>query len=437
MTEVPLDDALDGAQCPRCGIGRIRIVDVVGGTHLTIQCPIPRCRWRGRAPLPQIRKKLIYLDTATVSDMAKALHRGESDSALARLYDALRRASALEVISCPSSTIVRDEIELSSLSSGMLEIARQLGGVALSPQIAVHEAQLFRALDRYLAGDPPTLETSPPPEDAFRGSPHAWLPAYHISANFGSPAASISRRRQQKRRLRDEFEAIYQGYADSGDDLATIRASEARGFGKGILANGERVLRQRLGLLPVHDEEEAATSWLPTTFDYVVATIAEKRNVGPPESVRVAVDFLGSDHPATTPYADCNARLHAAVAMCARGPSPRRQKESDLFDLHHIATFVPYFDVLITDSFFASICNQGNVRVGRPWGTMIRSLRPHEMADFIAWIEDLVRDSEVAPLAQRVHDLTAASLRDFAEKLGRILPEGDADPESISEDQPT
>ncbi len=105
MDIIDLDSSLERPPCPNCGKGRIRPVDIFDGKHLTFQCPIPECRWTGQAKLPEIRKKIIYLDTSTVSHMARALKRKETDSSWIKLYGRLQSATGAEVICCPGSSI--------------------------------------------------------------------------------------------------------------------------------------------------------------------------------------------------------------------------------------------------------------------------------------------------------------------------------------------
>jgi hypothetical protein len=121
-----------------------------------------------------------------------------------------------------------------------------------------------------------------------------------------------------------------------------------------------------------------------------------------PQSLRRAAEFLESDHVSLTPIADLQSRLHAALALRSRGPKPRRRLPSDIFDIDHVATFMPYMDIFITDGFLASLSNQSNMRLGAPYKTMIRSLGAREVDEFIAMIETLSLSAPQAELARRI-----------------------------------
>ena len=80
----------------------------------------------------------------------------------------------------------------------------------------------------------------------------------------------------------------------------------------------------------------------------------------------------------------------------------RTPKPGDQHDIEHMATFMPYVDVFFADQFFASIANQNNLRLGEKFNTTIRALPPGDIPEFIAWLEGLAAESDVATLTERL-----------------------------------
>jgi len=140
VIELDLDEALGRPRCPSCRSARIRPVDIQGGKRLLFDCPTRHCGWRAQAPLPTIRKKIIYLDTSTVSHIARALLRNDTPSPWIGLYDTLRRAAAEEVISCPASPSVEAEADLSQLSGQIREVARELCDPGMKTELGVQQS---------------------------------------------------------------------------------------------------------------------------------------------------------------------------------------------------------------------------------------------------------------------------------------------------------
>jgi hypothetical protein len=297
---------------------------------------------------------------------------------------------------------VEAEAELSTFSSQILRVSHDLGTVRLGHELHVQEAQLFRALDRYLAGTDPTFDAAPPIKDAFRSDPNGWSPSLRIRANLPIDPDRVASRRGSKQTVRSSVERVYKTYAQSRENFDIIRNKEARGYGEGLIAVQRRVWAQRSGTESTKDPTEEAALWIPTTADKLTHVISERLQVDVGEAVRKTQAFLHSDHPAMTPYSDINSRLHAGMAMLCRGRAARRPQASDSQDITHVATFLPYVDVLITDRFLADLCNQSHMRIGERYGTRVRSLRPREIPGFIDWLDSQVRDSPTAALAERL-----------------------------------
>jgi hypothetical protein len=390
--------------CPQCGNGRVRPTDIRDEQRLIFRCSFPQCSWVGYACLPGIRKTVIYLDTSTVSHIARVLRSGQLTSPWLRLYKCLRQAIADEVICCPTSTLVQAEAELYQFPGEIVQLSEEFADQGLMQELKVREAQLARALDRFLNNDMPRLETDLPMKDPFSQDVHAWLPPIRVGVDIRYPRFLVDSIRRQKEQSLEAMKRIYKEYAEAGDSFETIRKAEARGYGLGFILIGQRSLRRRCGLEPIPPEDPIGHLWT-SDLDSVAQRIAQHEGLNSSRSLERAVEFLESDHVVLTPVADIQSRLHAALAMSYRGPKPRRLKHSDAFDIDHISTFMPYMDIFITDGFFASLCNQANMRLGARYGTEVRSLGEGEVDDFIAKIESL---SYAAPQARVARAIAAA-----------------------------
>ncbi|MDI7261085.1 MAG: hypothetical protein QME90_14350 [Thermodesulfobacteriota bacterium] len=402
MDIIDLDNSLNQPPCPLCGKGRIRPIDIFDGKHLTFQCHIPECRWTGRAKLPEIRKKIIYLDTSTISHMARALKRNETDSLWMKLYERLQSAAGAEVICCPRSSIVQNEAELSIYSKEIIRLSQEFGNPGLKHELSIERAQIFRALRRFLSNLPPTLEIAPPIEDAFVKPINRWLPVYSISANLLTPNWMVEAHRSTKASMPDQIEKIYKRYEAEGLKFEDIRRKEADGFADATITIGIRSLRRWLGLESTPPGEEEIALFIPNTFDLLTHSLQRQLKISFREAISRAGEFLLSDHVRLIPVADIKAKLHAGLAMLCRGPNPRLPKPGDAADIDHIATFMPYMDIFIADKFFADLCNQKHLRLGELYGCEIRSLGPAEIPDFIFHLDKIVESAPQTTVAGRI-----------------------------------
>jgi len=386
---VELNEGLNRPLCPGCHTARIRPVDISGGTRLEFECSSPGCQWRGWSDLPRIKKTVIYLDTSTISHIAAARRGKDERSPWLDLFEVLRRSVADEVVACARSPVTREEMELSKHFDSIVDADRKIGCVKLKHELEVRQSQVFRALDRYLDSSPPAFEFAPPIKDAFREDPHRWLPVFQIDVHTPAPAELIKSRRSSKASCLESIEDVYRRYAEEKLDFEEIQKRESRGFGRAIFQIGMRSIACRLGLWRPSNDLELAGWIMPGTFDAIVYHLRRKLDLGLEDAISKAAEFLAGDHVAMTPLADLGAKLNAGLAMACRGPTARSPRASDQGDIDHLATFVPYVDVIIADRFFATLCNQQPIHLGKPYGTKIRSLGDKEVPEFIEWLHGL------------------------------------------------
>lgn len=83
---------------------------------------------------------------------------------------------------------------------------------------------------------------------------------------------------------------------------------------------------------------------------------------------------------------------------------PRNPASGDVFDIRHIAHFMPYCDIFIVDNFFREVCNSPQLRIGEPYNTKIRSLGENEIDGFIEELEKLIASAPQTNLSKRISD---------------------------------
>lgn len=402
MEHIDLEHGLALPLCLSCRIGRIRPINITGKS-LWFNCT--RCRCSAMAELPEIRKMIIYLDTSTVWHIASALRRGsESARGWLRLYQVLRQGAADDVLCCVCSSVLRREAELSPIAPEIMEIAEALGDCDPRHELDVRHSQLFRALGRYLAGAAPICETSPPWEDAFDTDPHRWCELFRINlAHRQPPQAELEARRLTKASAGNHVTWVYERYATEELSFDSIRRLEVQGYGRGLLTEGISVIKSRVMAAASRTSSGPLSDLLPTTLDLIVSHIECCLRIGHAEAFQRAIQFLSSDHVSMTPIADIGARLIAALAIEARGPMARKRSDSDAGDIDHVATFLPYVDVIIVDRFVASLCNRSDRHLGDAYGTEICSLGEKEIDGFAKMIDGVRAQCKHLDLVNRVH----------------------------------
>lgn len=402
MIDGTLEEYLPRPRCESCGKGFVRPVDVMN-SNVVFRCSRQgHCFFTVLAELPPLRKTVIYLDTSTVSHMARAKARGDASAPYLKLYEALRRANDRNLIACPGSTIVETEAEFWSLGDTIVDMSRHLSDPGLNHELLVKEAQLFRALKQWLAGEAATLDLNPPWRDAFESDVHVWHSTFNVIMNTRTPEEFIESARRMKDRDLPRIADLYKAYADRGLTFEQVVEVQKYAFGLRVIEDGRLALQGKIWFQQGHITNPVVLYL--STFEKVAAMLQDKRACSFEESLTLAADFLMSTHVVMTPFADISGRLQAGLAMLCRGNAPRQPKPGDQYDIEHIATFMPYVDVFIADGGMAALVNQNHLRLGDPYNTKVQPLGENDIPAFIEWLESLAEGSEVASLSKRISD---------------------------------
>lgn len=407
MVSVELNEFLTRPQCPACKSARTRPTET-HATRVSFECSA-RCGWVAIASLPTIQKQIVYLDTSTISHIARALARGETEGEWIKVYDSLRTAVADDAICCPGSSILEEEGELAGkMSKAIVEISRGLAMPGLQHADWIRDVQLFRALRRFLEGQDPEPLARQDSRDAFYGRVHEWTPSMNIIFNARTPQEWIEARREQKAEIQGQLQRVYEGYESSGVGFGEIQRREAAALGPTIREVGKREIRQKLGLEPTSPGADPMALWFPSTYEKLLIQAKDLTGQSSKYVMPVVDEFLGSDHVAKMPIAHISSTLHAAVAMKIRGPHPRAVGTGDHYDISHLATYVPYVDIFVADAFFAELCNQPRMRIGDPFGCEILPVGVREVEGFCERIARLVAECPQVALKRRIRQ----SIRD-------------------------
>jgi hypothetical protein len=314
----------------------------------------------------------------------------------ARLREALVHAVYKNVIGCVASSVLWNEAELLRDPESVFALCRELSPTRANHPLRVQEAQIYRAFGRFRRAEAPLREISPPRHDAFEKDLQAWQGNLTVHTRFPTPLPEIAKRRDTKISVTAEFERIYGQYASENLSFAEIEKRETDG--QCNLLCGD------------------------LTF-YALATSRTYRGFSRSEAESDVRRFLHSEHVRLLPFVIINGRLHAALAMACRNANARRPKTGDANDIEHLRTYVPYVDVFITDGNMASIANQGNVRLAKEYGTVVRSLGESEADEFVTWLQQAEAASETAAISARVYKSIdeGGYLKEFAELASRYV----------------
>jgi hypothetical protein len=344
------------ATCPQCrrpsSFGRC----IVGQKDLIFRCGV--CAYSRTEPLPQIRKKIIYIDQFAISKMVKQ----RDDPFWAGLHRRLADLANKNLITCPHSPMHVDEslfeVNLRDALKGMYREIAGEDAFKRPPEIA--KAQLTRSLKKFL-GKPDPAGEDPMWRDWTDRNPHRWLDLFDVHVNFDIFEGHV-------KQLRAEKQAFWEGMKVQAEACR----QQPQTFEEDIEAN---YASWRTLLLTTNAR---LTYWL---LQCVLHLEGKERN-----PVEVLNQFFLSEAWKETPFAFLWVRVWAKVAEMVRNPrGSRKPQPGDYYDAPVLAYYAPYCDAMFIDGGYRAIATDPRVDVQGHFGTACFSEQTR--GEFIAYLD--------------------------------------------------
>lgn len=369
--------------CPGCG-GKNRFGNVsVRGDRILRGCM--SCKYSTTIWLPEVRKKIVYLDQFFFSSAFRAREQRFVEAA-----QRIRDLSSLQLLVVPFSSIHEDETHQWRGYDGknkddLMEFIKATSrGHEFEPAYDVERTQIIRAFQAFLAGRSPEFVLEE--RDTVEGSIHEWDDYFRI--DVGRYIGDIELIRDLKRQSTEQLIGIFEDWRQSTNTFERDVELELRAAAKGYLdsyfAYAARVAGGDFNAL----------------FDSpIMSTIVQSmlycfpEDTPPEERLKQVARFFVSEHFANVPYQWFSARMFASLKdMVKRGAYANRenalQRLSGFFqDVKHIATYAPYCDTFVMDQSMAALVSNPRVGLENKYPVKVFSLNNWD--DFLSWLDGL------------------------------------------------
>lgn len=343
------------------------------------------CKYSTTVWLPEVRKKILYLDQFFFSSAFRA-----RDPRFVMAVERIRQISALQLLVVPFSNIHKDETHQWRGHGGknredlMEFIEATSRGHEFKPAYDVEQTQIATAFRASLAGKPPAFALDQ--RDAVEGDIHGWDDYFRI--DVGRYMGDIELKRDLKRQsvedLVDAFPTWRQSTNTFDEDVAIEMRDAARGYIDSYLKYATRIA----------DGDYAALVDSPIMSMVVQSLLHCLPDEMPPEARLTQVGtFLSSPHFSETPYQWLSARIYATLKdMVKRGAYINRdnalQRLGGFFqDVNHVSTYAPYCHGFVMDQAMASLMADPHVNLENRYGVRVFSLNNWDQ--LFAWLDTL------------------------------------------------
>jgi hypothetical protein len=379
--------------CPSCGKQEFGVLSV----HA--DCFDRRCRsclHDESYGLPQVRKKIIYLDQFVVSAFMRVRQKTakpSSDAFYIALYEKLSFLRRLQAIACPYSEAHLLESDVHSDPTALRDAYEAFAeGVRFASFDEIRHTQVMRRLERWLSRD--TAPISIERDDALEGEPlDIWTERFRISVILPQRPALTnvirSWRSESHKALVDVFMNTWKAEPDQPWEY--WRDREAASWGRLIIPIYKRELLRWTGILEGRIEPKPHETE-PHHFVVLIHAIADRiEQAGCPPAHRLesALRFL-KEATGDTPFRQIAASFYASTAKKAAAQvKPPTQGFNN--DIDVMSCLLPYCDAMFTDNEMANFWReiQGTPTRRLPFRTEVFSLSRKE--EFLSYLDQLER----------------------------------------------
>ena len=364
------------------------------------------CRYSISEGLPQIEKKVLYLDQNLFSILFKVKSGGRlppgHEKTSVEIYQRLRRLVLLQKVVLPHSDIHLGETIVFHSARELRQAYEFLGGgLSFVDTKAVELSQMICYARAYLNDDEPALNFAV--DEALKGKRNVWLPDMHISvdADYSMFADSIRRTRDS---THQEITALMDQWRLRGTNFEQVLENEFESFGPTKRKTLSDVIKRQIQADTVEEPMaylSAINHPILTEFN-VLCELFSSHGVPEARVGKCVNDFWLWRDNRTQPHLKIFAHLFAALARKVSS-GQRNVTRGFMNDIMAISTYSPYVDGMFIDRECASLLSEQPLAANLNYRARIFSMANVE--DFIDYLDGLEREitKDVRVLAERIY----------------------------------
>lgn len=355
-------------KCPECrtkkSFGVLMLL--AGSKRYTRKCF--QCGYEEHYDLPNLKKKIVYLDQFVISNLVKLLDQShpshlkvKSDPFWEALFIRLEKALKSQAIVCPDSFYHRSESLTGHADFRQMEKLYQhfSNSKTLLPSEAVQMRQIVQHFEGWI--EDRKVEFNLNPENIlFSKGLHDWVVGMQILVNRGLFPDEIEKQQANNMKVRAYWQDVWDKWQSQKDVKFAERVREEASSFWPIFMKEMTVKQGRLieGIATgeAYDIDDILQ---PLSFDVLAALpkIAEEKGLQGEEITEVLVRYMRD----TDAFLDVP-RIRISTVMFSglahRAASGKKHPPRSVVDIGFISSYLPYFDALFVDKESASLLKE-------------------------------------------------------------------------------
>ena len=387
-------------KCPKCGkesFGILMICDY----HYCRRCKecfFPRGTEPAASyPLPELNKKIIYVDQFAISNMMKALNpktkthkKGTLDKFWVNLFERLDSLCKLQLAICPDSDFHTDESLLSPYFEPLKQMYELLSqGVSFYDHDTIKRFQICQHAKNWISGKV-EKELNLDVHSVVYGKINAWQHRLIISVGLQYSPGWIDDLRKARGKIHEGLREVFSRWQFEKDRaFDDWFEEESMAFGRVTL---QRYFNYRSKFAPILVGRANVTvnDLFPPSSVILIHSIQDAfRQAGIQDSEiwLKTVEYLTSAHLKNTPFIKISSMLYAALARKAATGRREPPNQGMANDIEIISVLLPYCDAMFIDNECHSYLNEISLSKAIDYGTRIFSLNNKEK--FLGYLNEI------------------------------------------------
>jgi hypothetical protein len=366
--------------CPTCGVtGKYGNINV-SGNILNRACN--NCRQWARYPLPDIRKKIIYLDQFFLSHAFRDHEQPFIDAA-----NRIKDMAARQLVVCPYSSVHTDETHLwrHEQQENLYKFIKQTArGYKFNEAYEIKQEQMHRSFDAFRSNS----EIIQPTEDrdAFRDEIHRWDDYMWI--DIRPFLGDLEAMRQGKVAAIEILVDLFPDWANLRTSFEDDVSMEARGYGKLLLDQYlQMVANVGTGNLKSYMDAPLDTMYVESLLHCDSKTMEIDKRLK-----RIGA-FFSSPYFTSIPNIRISCGIFAVLRKMVKNGAytnpikARRKLAGLLYDSECISVFGPYSDAIFIDRAMKQWCEDTEAMVLEQHDTKVFSVANWD--DFHSYLDSI------------------------------------------------
>ena len=342
-------------KCPKCGQREFGVLSV-HEKSITRRCRVRSCWHTSTHMLPELRKKIIYLDQFVFSNFTKMLSpnapghsRAKAEPFWREVFESIGVLCQMQLVVCPDSTEHLDESVISPFYEELKHTYEHFStGISFTRPAIIQEGQLMVAFSAHLNGRKPAFDLNP--ERVTSGKLHGWNDRIFVTVD-GMISGYKQAIKQGRRQAQSYLARIFKEWRKGGETFAQAFEREKAAYSTETVKAYEKD-RQKLMLV--------LAGQLPATFENFLGSAngslvqelvsaAKVAGLSPDQATEAVQSFFQSGAINETPANIIGASMWASLAMQAAAGQKTPPDEGMMTDINIASALLPYCDALFVD----------------------------------------------------------------------------------------